>query len=301
MSHIFIAAARVTAIPMPGGDYPAESINMVVTENNTIAKNINSTESISVGITESSGVTDYPASSESLVVAVTESNSTSKITAIGRTPRGTTLSKTSGTTLQTSAWTPGSSVSLVVFIATDDLHTGYRPFSVTMYKASDNSAITTLTYQGEAISDNNVRISVYTFLGLVGIDYNIYIKTAWSASIVCRACSIWELTNVGAVGTPVGASGSSGSPNSGNYTVTDINMLLLGGICMEGPAGDTGITYGSGFTQEQATATSGGADDSNIILYDAYRVPPTTGDYACGGTGATSRDWVAILVPISGT
>ena len=98
-------------------------------------------------------------------------------------------------------------------------------------------------------------------------------------------------------------SGSDGSPTSDDGVATlptnFAKEYLAGIFCSEGPVEDTAGTPGASFTSGQRAGTTGGVAATNITIHETYKITSLTSANAVASkTGATSRDWGAIITTL---
>jgi hypothetical protein len=152
------------------------------------------------------------------------------------------------------------------------------------------------TYSNAADVTNAANIRTLIFYAIVEtalVSGNTV--TVSMPATTAKAMTIREFsgpTHLGATPTPT-ATGNTNAPASGNITRAGRHELLVGGLGMEGPSGDT-YTLGAGWTNANKIGNTGGAADSNVTMQSVYRIQNDEAAYSASATNTTSaRDWAA--------
>lgn len=204
-------------------------------------------------------------------------------------------SKTSGTSLSAASLSgTGLAVDdlIIAAIAHDDAAGTY---SIT----NDSGATITWTEHSLSPTTNAGNVGLHYWVGVVTAVSGALVVTFNHPTLTARACNIIQVSGAATSayeGSSSEATGSSGTPSSGNITSLT-GSLLVGIVGIEGPAGDTfNGDAGSSYVASGSNGTSGGGDASNIKLATETRLGiATTLDHS---PTITSRDWAHALIEI---
>jgi hypothetical protein len=157
---------------------------------------------------------------------------------------------------------------------------GWNDTSATVQSVSDSAGNVYSLAIGPT-SGTNLRQSIYYAPNIKSGNNTVTVR--FSQAAVYPDIRILEYRGVSAVDVTAGASGNSGTANSGSATTTTANELIVGANTVS-----SGALVGSGFTVRIVT------DPDADLVED--RVVTTTGSYSAPSTLSSSGFWVMQMV-----
>lgn len=93
---------------------------------------------------------------------------------------------------------------------------------------------------------------------------------------------------------------ATGAPSVGpTSTLSSTAGFAFGLFVSQGPSGDTAGTASTGWTLGQRAGTAGAPPAGNITIQEVYQDLSANTALSASLSGATSRDWASILVPLA--
>lgn len=206
-----------------------------------------------------------------------------------RTALGTNSAKSSGTTLSINNVTIPAGRTLVVGIAYDNsqgpptsIMLGNKPLEERIKQQNLGTSKTVAIWTRRYLRKEKTRDIVATWSSAIATRsmFALYINEAGIQDV--KQSNQVDATTSPATGTAV--------------TTTASNTIHIAAFMSAGPNSDTVGTPGVGHTLGQTIGTAGLPPASNTFLRETFETLTATGNCRATITGATSRDWAAVIV-----
>lgn len=213
--------------------------------------------------------------------------------AIARTAKGTASDKTSALTLTVSNVQIEKDTSMIVGVGFD---AGFGDPSMTW-------GTRIFDEPRERLQDLGIRTAYFSLYNNGATATHDVVLTWVTTGPPAKAMFVTQIDDVQHRDVFELNSGSDGSPTSddgvANLPTNYAKEYFAGIFCSEGPVEDTAGTPGSSFISGQRAGTTGGVAATNITIHETYKIVTNTSANAVASkTGATARDWGAIITTL---